>query len=350
MLALFCCLLGAPALAEEPVETLSVRGWSAMDYNNHVVDVTDQVWSRFDAVLAMSLVIADEEAARAERQAYLQVVRAGIAELERVPPYRGDSTVRDAAMDRLRWLEADLDTNWEEMNVLLTKPDVSNADLERMEQLTRTQETQAAALDEALHRAQEAFARKWGAELITVEPAPSPQAPPFEHPGLVPDGSVLDAATHVGFAIRYDGRVIDSQNRAIDALNGLWEHTSRADASTWEQARVDALVPILDELVGARELPDWQGDTDYRDGLVGFVQTLADLLEGDIRTYLDLSARPFLFRKKRAELSRADQAIDADVDRALADFEQAMDRFRDRWGIYAWEAYAEEHEGQRIGG
>jgi len=334
-------LLLAAAFAQEP-DTISIRGWSATDYNDHIVDISDRMWMRFDLIDELSLVVPDEEAAAAELDLFLRACDEGIAALQQVPPYRGDASIRDSALQELHWMKAQYEgEGWVEVRDLYLKPEVLNADLERLESLTRTSIAQATALEETVLQAQEAFARKHRFSLVD-RPAPSlPEGPEFSHPGLPPEGSVLKASTHAGFAIRYDGMVLDRQNAMVDALNVYIE-------SPWE-GHTGPASDLERERDLAAGLEDWQGDASYRDAAVALADDLVGLLREHGPTVDKYINRLVLFPKARRSYDSSTLAIDEDSDAALARFAIEMEAFRDRWGITAWDRFVEAHDGERRG-
>lgn len=351
MLALIACLWVAPAAADEPiqVETISVRGWSAGDYNDYLVAISDEVWAAFLQVDAAGLVIADDASLEQQRQAYTDVLEAGIARMEAVPPYRGDSALRDACLDRLYWHETDLGPVSDEIWEIWTKETATNADLQRAEDLGRRRQAQMTALDEAVHAAQSTFAGRWGFWVDDGNEFVSPTGPVFEHEGLPPDGSVLNAAAHVGFAIRYDFGILGSQNRTVEALDVFWGQVEYGAPDKHEGYRLEALEVLRREQAGAEALGDWQGDASYRDALVAYTSGYVELFEGDVVEYLELWGKRFLFRKKRARLETLGEETFAEETRLEELLLDAMNTFRERWGIHAWDRFVREHEGERIG-
>ena len=221
-MSLALVLAGAPVRAE-PVTpaTVDVGGWTVQQYNDTLVARQREAILGFhDAMRRLYAAPASPEALAAFFAEVRAEANAALLASAALPPWNGDSTLRDALVASYQWFVDTCDTAFLEALDLLGRANVRNADLSRLEALNQALEAEALAHDEWAVEVQRAFARRHRMELYPSEqPEPPDAGPPFTAPGVPPAGSRLDGAVHVSFAVRYENSMVDLQNRMVEAMN-----------------------------------------------------------------------------------------------------------------------------------
>lgn len=333
-------------LAAEPVD---IRGWSPERYNDELVEVhsvyLDDLGRR-----AATVGIDLDGSAYAGWLTY-SAERSHLAweQVAAFPPYRGDESLRATMLELLAVRERHFATTYMELNQLEWKPEVVNADLARAEELMVLATTEEDRADAALEQAQQIFAAKHRflldeeAEVIAFDFGPG-----FTHPDLPPDGSLLSASTHVGFAWRYDEGIIAGENRMIDQVNLYADATWSLPLYEQEEVRQQVVEALAQETARARAMEDWQGDARERDALVAFGLVLEGQLQGPTLELLELSGKLLLFGKKRKRWEALPDLIDAATEEGRAQLDEAIDLFRERWYINTFMAWQDETFGAGI--
>ncbi|MCB9760472.1 MAG: hypothetical protein H6739_11590 [Alphaproteobacteria bacterium] len=330
---------------------VDINGWSLMDYSEHVLGINIQAVRTIIDAQEVAVAAGTPEAYEAWlKHAHAACVDA-IARIEATPGWEGDTSITEEVAKNWRWLQGKLEGDFPEMFALLFKEDVTNADLERVEAITRTMDAETAALVARADQLQRDFAKRHKAVLIesSEEAALTDEieemtTSTFSHPGLPPEGSVLEPEIHVSFATRYHNQLVARQVAMMDALNGFIDAT-QAGGDAVEDARVAALKAVQAEVKAAKRAEDWQGDAGLREGLVAFGEELEGVLEGHFAEYTARVGKKRLSAKDADLANEHAAAADEAISEALQGFGQAQTAFQERWGMLAFEAWVRENEG-----
>lgn len=330
--------LGFADTLPPPPTAKEVEGWDALTYYKHLSNGELRLSQEFNRrVLEASQVNGDPIAARAFVARLREVAQAAARNLRRMPPFQGDARLRDTLLANYEMLLALLDGPILEAYDLQLKVDPRAADLARMEALVAEMEQRAEKGDLAIRAAILAFGDTHGIRITFEEAADAADPyPPFEHPGLVPEGSRLSAGIHVCFAIGHVNGLLARQRAIVVAMNAALVAPAGEAA---EGARVDALKTVRSELAALRSAEPWRGD----DGLLVATRALAEgveeLLANDLAILGEIAANP---KRSQEDADRAN-AIARELNpryKALVDgFIAAQDAFAERWAFDAYDEW-----------
>lgn len=345
MLGLFlgAALLLPPVYAQQSA-ALDTRGWSAGQYNDHIVHV------EYKAALEMmqaTQVLLDNPAPGAFEQwraGCLANVEVAIARLRALPPYQGDATLRDASLAMLLTFEQHLQREFIELNTLMFQPSVREADVQRAAQLSRELDAAYEVLDKQIQRVQQDFARRHNFLLVDQE---HPElaldtGPEFSFPGMPYTDPALTAEQVASFTMRYHNELTERADRMLGATNTFVERAGEPDGAC-EAARLEALAAVEAELALVRDVGPWLGDERLWTATVG----LGELFQGQLtQNYAQFCAAMGDKRLKPAQLAAANRVAQesaALAQQTLDGWHQTAAAFRERWGLVAWEAWQRAH-------
>lgn len=338
---LLLVLLISPSYAEDTPTPppISVVGLTPVQYNDLIAELDYALGQQLAAAIGAVMRSNDPAAFERWRVQTIGTLNADLAELRRVPPYKGDSTLVDATARSLEWFIRALETELAELSTLMTKPDVVSGDLDRAEQLVQSYTAEGKRHLDEQRAAQATFAKKHRFLLVEAEMPAVDTGPVFVAPRLVPAGSQLTAEQHVSFAVRYNNVVLDRQNALVDVLNAFLAASASPDfqCSASRERAVAALGPALAQV---RALGDWRGDASLRDAL----QTIGALIERQLTDdYARYCTTIELKRPKPAqinEVNRVAEEANKEMQAALGAFNASLAEFQGRWGLTEYAAWA----------
>lgn len=316
--------------------------WSVADYNDDIVGRNDAM---LRDIVALRRTLARRDV---DVDAFLAAARntfaAGEQELRSLPAWKGDASLRDVSAEAAAWAVRSVDQECGEIRALMQKADVVPADLERAEALMAGLAADGERVDDEVRAVQDAFAKRH--DLILVEAKHDPDeldvGPHFEAPDLVPKGSLLPAAAYVDFAVRYRNPFVVDQTRLVEAMNTMFA-ASGEDGDGMEKARVAAVGVARDVQRGAEARDGWFGDEALRDATRAMAKALGDTLEGPAAVAAKGRIEGFRKQKDLDRYNAAVKELNDATGAALEDWAAADEKYRDRWGIAAYEAWQAKH-------
>lgn len=328
-----------PLPSLEPLQARSVEGWDLGRYARTLYEVCDLTGEAIAESSRRLQAIPDPT--RSDVRRYFREVDHYLADGEKAarlfPMFDADPGLRDAVAGVFVEFRRLWGTNIDEQLSLFERTEVHNADLARLETLAREFEAGLEQVDARFLAAQVDVAARHHVTLLPPDPPPpQPEPPTFRTPTIPPAGSALDGATHVSFATRYLNRLVEGQNRLVEAVDGALAAGDSVDAR--ERARAEAVKAIGAEVEALRALEDWQGDAAARDAIVAGGVRIGALLDAYAEV-LRVEADP---RRTQADVDRANAVVAATnegLHAVEAELQTAMQGFRARWGIDAWQAW-----------
>lgn len=334
-------LLLAPAHAEAPApDPVDIRAWNAGKYNDHLMDVEFAMLTRIRVASNNMPDFPDPRQVAEYRLKLLDAVSTAQREVERVPPWHEDPTLRDAVLDSLRWMSGVLRVELVEMYALGEKRDVVSADLDRVEALNRVVQGGAEQQEQRVIEVQRAFAAKNRLTLVK-DPRELPaevERPTFKAEGLPPPGSTLDPSVHVSFAVRYFNGLVSEKFGALTLAFEFQEAASvdGGSAKFWQIRGVPRLKALEAEI---QERGPWQGDASLQEAALTLQRALTGLITGP---GAELAALLEEGSKKKAAVARRDQLraeLDQGIKAQVAAWDAASAAFQARWYIAEYERW-----------
>lgn len=280
--------------------------------------------------------VARFEAFRIEGLAALRDTREELAEIE---PRPDDQGLLAAAIAMYAVAEQIFEESLPEAFELLTRERVRNADLARLEALTRHIEDAPGAAHAKLMTAYRAFLASKGWRTVPArEAAAEPPEPAFTAPGIPPPGSRLDGDTHVAFAIRYRNEVLELRSTYVSSANRLMGAMG-ADGATLEATRKQELEQVRSVLALVQKLEPWQGDATLREGLLACGRDFERTLERPVRAFAKAVGKGFTSQKQVDAANALIREIEGAVNAAIGKADAADRAFAERWAFEAYDAW-----------
>lgn len=141
---------------------------SAVEYNDYIVGrQTTLMRNIMDFVKVAE---SDLDSAEKMLDKYVKETGAMITEIKGMPPYKGDSTLRDAAVGIFGFYKKIFDKDYRDILHLRSEQDGTSTDIEdRIQQIVKNVEDEEKGFDNRFQSAQKAFARKNNMKLIENE-------------------------------------------------------------------------------------------------------------------------------------------------------------------------------------
>lgn len=337
LLLLFALALPAAAGEATPPAPVSIVGWDVVRYNDTIADAAFRATANANRAANQMPAFSTPEDFRAFQAQTLAAYRDALASIEALPAWKGDASLRDAALASMRWCVAFSDGGLSEMYELISKEHVQSADLDRLEELTRKADAEADALDASMRETQVAFAKKNRFLLVDQnERLPEvEERPDFSAPGIPPEGSALSGSVHVGFAIRYHNGLAADEVALVDAMNQFMDAT-HAQGPEVEQARKAALDAAKAALDSALSRGDWRGDAALQQSTVALGREVVDVLSGPAAEIASLLEKAPMKKKSVERYNALAEDMGARLDAALASWSSAERDFNQRWGLDAY--------------
>lgn len=153
---------------EQPKGTNGITYKNAVEYNDYIVSRQSRLMKNI-----MSFVqVAQSDLDSAERMLDLYVRETGsmVTELKGMPAFKGDSTLRDAAVSIFGFYRKIFDKDYRDILHLRKEQDGTNPDIEeQIQRIVKNVEQEEKGFDERFQGAQKAFARKNKMKLIENE-------------------------------------------------------------------------------------------------------------------------------------------------------------------------------------
>jgi hypothetical protein len=308
------------------------------EYNDQLVAVAADVMERVEDAEERFAFLEPGPRYEAWRNASLEAVALGLAQVDAIPPRDDDEGFHAAVRDGFARSERIIREIVSEAFVLSSKEPVANADLARFEALYRELDAEAERVDGGIQAAQRAFAKRHQMRLVDRRPRKHKERelPDFEARGIPPEGSRLPGQVHTGFAVRYGNAFVDMQNELSRASGSV----VRADDAALERTREEALRTVREIHGRAETAEPWQGDDTLRAGVLEMARALETSLAGPTAEYAKLAGRKDLTTE---QVERANAAIDAmnTANRGAHEAYRAAEAaFRERWAIDAYMAWS----------
>lgn len=351
-LLLLCALCAAPlaplARAEAPAYVAPATDpstWTGTQYNDHLVFHGLGTLRRLDALIAEAVGAQDPSVLDALRGHCLTTLDLAVAEVRRLPPYKGDSGFRDATLAGYDWMrDVAFGSLWDEIMRGMRQEVVTVSDRDALEARVRRLNTEADAIDGRIKAAQLDFAKRNHMILAEMEEVELQvdRLPSFHHPDFPPSGSALSSAVWVSFPLRYHNQVIGAQNALMEAFNN-WIEAMNAGRDL-EAPRGAALEVFAAQRALLEGLGDWEGDDSIRAAILACAAEGEALFGAPAEAFVATSDKA---RKKQTDIDAMNAFIEAgnQLGARLNQAQAPFDAFRDRWGVTALIAFQEAQRG-----
>jgi hypothetical protein len=327
----------APAWAADPAPPPADRStWTALDYLTEVDAGTREILHGVQTAMVALPALPTVEDADAAIKVMIQSASAAEARMAALPAYRGDASLRDAAVATPRALITMLGGPGRTLGAVVREPRATMETVARAEALAASLHTTAEKVDADYEAAARAFAARHRI-LLETEQMSVPQNPQaFSLPRVVPAGSHLDATAHLALTVsHYNAHVHDG-----DAAFALLRHLlQQADPTAFEAARLAAVRQLGASAAQSGTLGPWHGDDGLLRASAALHASLTALADGPAA---EISSHRRAPRRTQADVDAHNRAVDA-LARGLADalvaWQTATTQARDRWGITEFQAF-----------
>lgn len=347
MFFVLACLLLGDARAQEALparpSAAEVKAWSPVDYNNFLVSVDAVILRQIVAQFRTAPVMLDEKMYLEHIGRLKALLHEGRRTCGLMPPFRGDTSMRDAMLESYDEVIVTLDEELTTMARLIFKEQVRDADLAAMEAAQRRLDEVSVTSVERINAAQAAFARKHGARVVRNEEVEELEQElealeaDFSAPGIPPEGSVLSADVHCDFALRYYNQMIDSHNAAVDAYSALMEASGEPGAlSAGIPATREALSAALEVSSGWGA---WQGDASLLKANDALIVGMMEALDGPVSELGTVYERKRLRPKDATRADILATQIDTTVNGLLGVTGEAYSGYMGRWHLEAYQQW-----------
>ena len=321
-----------------------VQAWSPVQYNNFLAQVDTAILNQIVAQIQAKPVMADEQMFLSFIAQLKAVLHEGRRTCSLMPPYRGDSTFRDAFIESYDEVIVAFSEDLPAVARLTFQQNVRDEDLAALEAAQQRLDAVSATAVSRITTAQGDFVRRHGGQIVqNTEGAALEQelreatTATFTAPGLPPDDSVLGADIHCDFALRYYNQMIDSYNAAIDAYSALME-------ASGEPGALSAAIPETREALSvALETSSgwgaWQGDAGLQEANTAMVTGMLTLLDGTVAELGVVYESQHLRAKDATRAEILSTEIDTTIDALLNESGQAYEGYMDRWHLDAYQQW-----------
>jgi hypothetical protein len=331
-------LLAAPAVADPPPPAEELPTIAA--YSDKLADINRSLTERVEAATASVGIYQTREASERYFAEIRQLLIEHKAQVGALPTWEGDPALRDAVVADFDWCIALFDDPLTELLDLGHAPRVTNADLARMEELTRSIDAAIESRSRLFESVEADFCKRHDLILLEADAPPAPPAvPSFRTPTIPPAGSVLPGTTHVSFATRYHNHLVALQKDLMDGYNPFAAQTgTQGPAAT--DARQVAKASLSRIAAEIATLGDWQGDASFRDDTAALAKELAAIVDGPGHE-IAVTLREDRMSPANYEIyQRAHHDMNTRCERALSKFRVSQSKFQIRWGMRDFEAWA----------
>jgi len=135
-------------------------------YNDYLVSEQNLIIQRFSA-LNKAYESYDKDKIEGAREALLHEIDGVIANVEKLPPYEGDTELRDAALEMFQYYRQLTEKELKEIGDLLSKGEnqITEADIDEMDRLYNRFRKEIKSYEINFADAQRAFANKYGMKI-----------------------------------------------------------------------------------------------------------------------------------------------------------------------------------------
>ncbi len=139
-------------------------------YNDYLVAEQNRIIQRFSE-LNKAYESYDRDEINRARQALLKEIDEVIATVEKLPPYEGDTALRDAALEMFRYYRQLTEKELKSIGELLSKGEerITESDIDEMDRLYNRFRKEIKSYEISFSDAQRAFANKYGMKIKSKE-------------------------------------------------------------------------------------------------------------------------------------------------------------------------------------
>lgn len=134
---------------------------NAIDYSNNLINLQSKVARAMtDFGNALDTETPDPKFMEEKHAAFLTAAGEAIKEAQTIKPFNGDNTLKDAIVKLFQFYQDIGNNEFKEMLNIMKKPDIQEADAQRMAELSRQVAEREKPLDLTLQATMGAFAKK----------------------------------------------------------------------------------------------------------------------------------------------------------------------------------------------
>lgn len=335
--------LSAPAASAQAID---IKGWSAVQYNDYLVDRTVVLVADMYAT-SRQLINVDEATADrvvADLDARLVAERVAIAGL---PAWKGDASLRDGALSSVDGALYMVRDGISGMRDLLGRRPFRVEELRALEAHWAKALDLAAKGDEALMNAQANFASK---NRMILRETPAPEPPPeFTAEGLPPEGTSLATDLWIGATVAYSNQLVELTDRVAVQVNRCFEIDPAQPGPALGECAAEAQTTVRDTRSAVAAVGGWLTG----DGLFAASTTFVDQVgqaASLLPEYAELWGKKRQSRKDKERINQIASSMNRLVGPAFQALQAAQLAWNQEQKVDAWNAWVLAQSAQPANG
>ncbi len=336
---------GVPGAAavdpDAPVTEALVSEWTVPAYNAYLVA------EDYEAVVALYMSLSDtlRDPNDPQNQGFLDALEKMLTDARAraltVPPYKGDTGLREAVVASYDVMLGELNRTRNEFLPLLTSVPLTNEHILKLEESMAASRKVNANRASDLRAGQVAFAERNGAKMAAEVPASEGilGLKPFVVDGLPPRNSSLPADIWVVMANNYLAGCIQIHNTIVAQQNGVVKAAEQGGSAA-EEARLAALAEFEAVGLAIGVMGDFQGDHQILDALKAELALSVSLFENEIAAMAAVQAKGGPQTQEDVDAyNGAMLRMTNDLSPLFVAVQAEQDGFQKRWHFEAYKAF-----------
>lgn len=141
----------------------------AVEYNDYIIVKQQRIGVLLTEYISMATdSLPSAEKLEMKRKSAVTEVKKLVGDLKKMPAWKGNTAFRDASITLFVFYQSTLDNEFKEIAEILLKPEITEADYKRIEELQKSISTREGPLDDVFLEAQRKFAAE---NNFTIAPA-----------------------------------------------------------------------------------------------------------------------------------------------------------------------------------